>query len=102
MSKIMSGDTRNSISSNDAPGVGVASAQNGAVNAAAIKIVTIPHSPQGMNTSIISIPANPAFCDNYKCKECNATTKDDMIKCQTCDRLVHGACEGLIKKSTIS
>ena len=52
----------------------------------------------GTNTSFIPIPAEPAFCDNYKCKKCNSTTKDDFIKCQTCERLVHGQCEGLASK----
>ena len=52
----------------------------------------------GTNNSFIPIPAEPAFCDNYKCKKCNSTTKDDFIKCQTCERLVHGQCDGLASK----
>ena len=52
----------------------------------------------GTNNSFIPIPAEPAFCDNYKCKKCNITTKDDVIKCQTCERFVHGQCEGLSSK----
>ena len=101
MSKIMSGDTRNNNRSNDAPGMGVASAKRDAVQTAATKIVDLPHSPLGNNTSIIPIPADPAFCDKYKCKKCNVTTKDDVINCQTCDRLVHGACEGLASKQVL-
>ena len=95
MSKIMLGVTRNNDSSVDAPGKGVACRKIDAVKAVSTKLVDTPHSLLGNNTSFIPIPADPAFCDKYKFKKYNVTTKFDMLKCQTCERSVHGACESL-------
>ena len=101
----MSGVNRNNVRTIDAPGVapgkGVACSKNDAVTAVSTKLVDTPHSLLGTNTSFIPIPADPAFCDNYKCKKCNVTATDDVIKCQTCERFVHGKCEGLASKQVL-
>ena len=100
VSKIMSGVARKNVSSIDAPDdgseKGVARNKN-----VSTKKVDPPRSLLGTNTSFIPIPADPAFCDNYKCKKCNVTTTDDVIKCQTCERFIHGQCERLASKQVI-